>query len=297
MAKTGTDSMQSRQAYRGETLTRQLTRVLLSRPEHFSIAETVNPFSSHSAPVDLPLALTQWDQLCTAFQRVGLDISLVDPCPGLEDMCFAAMQSFVGVDHDERSFVVPSRMLHRHRRDEVEHFSRWYSKQGYRILELDLAGEEFLEGGGDLLWNPDWESIWAGFGHRSTRAAVDQFAALMEEMGFGVRKLELVDPHFFHLNLCLAPLAPDALLIYPGAFAPETLARIRLLAHTYEITREEALQFVCNGVSVNGYYITPRLTRRLEQILGREGIEPIVVELSEFQKAGASIASLKMLLP
>jgi len=72
---------------------------------------------------------------------------------------------------------------------------------------------------------------------------------------------------------------------------------IRLLAQTYEITREEALQFVCNGVAVNGYYITPRLTRRLEQILGREGIEPIVVELSEFQKTGASIASLKMLLP
>jgi len=89
--------------------------------------------------------------------------------------------------------------LHRRRRDEVEPFSRWYSRQGYRILELDLEGEEFLEGGGDLLWNPDWESIWAGFGHRSTRAAVDQFAALMEGMGFGVRKLELVDPHFFHL--------------------------------------------------------------------------------------------------
>ena len=41
---------------------------------------------------------------------------------------------------------------------------------------------------------------------------------------------------------------------------------------------------------VNGYYITPRLTRRLEQILGKEGIEPIVVELSEFQKAGGSVA-------
>jgi len=105
------------------------------------------------------------------------------------------------------------------------------------------------------------------------------------------------DTHFYHLNLCLAPLSPDALLIYPGAFAPETLARIRSWTHTLEVSREEALQFVCNGVSVNGYYITPRLTRHLEHILGSEGIEPIVVDLSEFQKAGGSAASLKMLLP
>ena len=153
-------------------------------------------------------------------------------------------------------------------------------------MELGLAGEEFLEGTDDLLWNPDWESVWAGFGHRSTRAAVDQFATLMESMNFEVRKLELVDPYFFHLNLCLAPLAAESLLIYPGAFAPETLAQIRSCAQIFEVPREEALQFVCNGVSVNGYYITPRMTRRLEQVLGREGIEPIVVNVSEFDKAG-----------
>jgi N-dimethylarginine dimethylaminohydrolase len=188
-------------------------------------------------------------------------------------------------------------MLHRSRRDEVEHFTCWYSQQGYRIMELGLAGEEFLEGAGDLLWNPDWESVWAGFGHRSTRAAVDQFATLLESMNFEVRKVELVDPYFFHLNLCLAPLAPESLLIYPGAFAPETLAQIRSYAQTFEVTREEALQFVCNGVSVNGYYVTPRMTRRLEQVLGKEGIEPIVVDVSEFEKAGGSVASLKMLLP
>ncbi len=297
MAKAGADSSQSRKVCEGETVARKFTRVLMSRPDHFSLSESGNPLSRHSAPVDLPLAIAQWEHLCTVFQQVGLDISLVNPCPGLEKMCFAATQSFAGVDHEGRSFVIPSRTLHRRRRDEVEHFTRWYSRRGYRIVELDLDGEELLEGSGDLLWSLDGESIWAGFGHRSTRAAVDQFAAVMGEMGFEVRKLELVDPRFFHLNLCLAPLAPGALLIYPGAFAPETLAEIRLMARTYEVTREEALQFACNGVSLNGYYITARLNSRLEQFLGKEGIEPIVVELSEFQKAGGSVASLKMLLP
>ncbi len=294
---TETGLKQFRQAYRSETLTRQLRHVLMSRPDFFSITEARNPFSRLDVSVDLSLAIQQWEKLRNTFQQVGLGVFTLDPHPGLEDMCFSASQSFVGMDHEERAFAVPSRMLHRSRRDEVEYASCWYARQGYRIVDLGLEGEEFLEGAGDLLWNPDWESIWAGFGHRSTRAAVEQFAGLMDAMGFGVHTLELVDPYFFHLDLCLAPLAPESLILYPGAFAPETLASIRHWAQTYEVSREEALQFVCNGISVNGYYITPRLTRRLEQILGSEGIEPIVVELSEFQKSGGSAAALKMLLP
>jgi N-dimethylarginine dimethylaminohydrolase len=296
MGKAATGANQLRR-YEARTLPRQFTRVLMSRPEYFAISEARNPIARNDIPVDLPRALQQWENLCEAFERVGLAVSLIDPCPSLEYMCFTAGQAFVGIDREDRSFAVPSRKLHRSDPDEVKPFADWYCRLGYRLLDLALDGEEFLEGAGDLLWDSDWQSVWASFGHRSTRAAVDQFAALMEAMGFEVRKLELVDPRFFHLNLCLAPLAPQALLIYPGAFAPETLARIRLLAETFEVTREEAMQFVCNGVAVNGYYITPRLTHRLEQILGRAGIEPIVVDVSEFEKAGASIASLKMLLP
>jgi len=284
-------------AYRRETLTRQIRRVLVSRPEFFAIGEARNPFSRQHSTVDLPLALAQWERLCDAFRQAGLEVAEVEARSGLEDMCFVASQAFVGVDAEDRSFAVLSRMLNRSRRDEVEIAALWYSHQGYRIIDLSPEGEEFLEGAGDLIWNPDWQYVWAGYGHRSTLASVDLFAATMEEMGFAVHKLELVDPYFFHLNLCLAPLTPDSLLIYPGAFAPQTLAHIRSLATVHEVAREEALQFVCNGVAVNGYYITARLSRRLEQILGEEGIDPIVVDLSEFHKAGGSVASLKMLLP
>jgi N-dimethylarginine dimethylaminohydrolase len=283
--------------YRAQALPRQFTQVLMSRPDYFAISEDRNLISHHDVPVDLPRALRQWENLCQAFQCAGLTVSLIDPSPAVDYMCFPAGQAFVGIDREDRSFAVPSRKLHRSIPSEVEPFADWYCRHGYRILDLALDGEEFLEGAADLLWDADWNSVWAGFGHRSTRAAVDQFAIQMEAMGFQVHKLELVDPHFFHLDLCLAPLAAQALLIYPGAFAPETLARIRNLAETFEVPREEAVQFVCNGIAVNGYYITPRLTPRLEQILGRQGIEPIIVEVSEFEKAGASIAALKMLLP
>ncbi len=287
---------QHRQDYRSEALTRRLSRVLMVRPEFYANAEARNPLSRNQPPIDLPLAQLQWQALCAAFARTGLEIQELKPHTGFEDMCFTACQAFVGMDSEDRAFAIMARMLHRSRRDEVGLFANWYAQHGYRIFDLGLEDDEFLEGG-DLLWNPDWEAIWTGFGHRSTRAAVDLFAGVMGDMGFTVRKLELVDPYFYHLNLCLAPLTPDSVLLYPGAFAPQTLAAIREAATVHELPRHEALQFICNGVSINGYYITPRLTRRLEQILGEEGLEPIVVDLSEFHKAGGSAAALKMLLP
>lgn len=297
MERAEVESKQRHLPCRSERLTRQLSRVLVVPPSFFGASEAKSPFSRQNSSIDLPLAIAQWERLCEAFERAGLKVLQLEPHYGFEDMCFADSQAFVGIERDDRSFAIPSRMLHRSRRDEVEHFTRWYSHQGYRIIDLGLEDEEFMEGAGDLIWNPDWESVWAGFGHRSTRAAIDLFAATMAEMGFAVRKLELVDPYFYHLNLCLAPLTPDAALIYPGAFSPETLVQIRGLTQTLEVSREEALQFECNGLSVNGYYITPRLSRRLELILAGHSIEPIVVDLSEFQKAGGSVASLKMLLP
>ena len=284
------------QASSREALSRQLRRVLMVRPEFYANTEARNPLSRNQPPVDLPLAQRQWQALCASLAHIGLEVQELKPHASLEDMCFAASQAFVGMDREDRAFAVMARMLHRSRRDEVLLFANWYAQHGYRIFDLGLADDEFLEGG-DLLWNPDWQAVWAGFGHRSTRAAVDLFASVLGELGYTVRRLELVDPYFYHLNLCLAPLTADAVLVYPGAFTPTTLATIRGSATVYEVQRQEALQFLCNGISINGYYITPLLTRRLEQILGEVGLEPVVVELSEFHKAGGSAASLVMLLP
>jgi N-dimethylarginine dimethylaminohydrolase len=283
--------------FTGEHGARRLSRALLCRPDFYCVNEPRNPFTRPGEMVDSARAIKQWEALCAALEHAGLEVSVAEPAAGLEDMCFTASQFFAGIDLEERSFAVPARMLHRTRRDEVQRMAQWYSAQGYRILDLDLGGEDFLEGSADLLWSPELESIWAGYGNRSTLGAVQQFAAVMESLEFSVRPLEMVDPHFYHLNLCMAPLTPDSVLLYSGAFSPEALAEIRRHVRTHEVSREDALHFVCNGLTVNGYYITPRVTRLLEQALGSEGIVPLPVDLSEFQKAGGSAASLAMLLP
>ena len=48
-----------------------------------------------------------------------------------------------------------------------------------------------------------------------------------------------------------------------------------------------------NGIVVNGRFITPQLTENLQQILNREGLNPVVIDTSEFEKSGGSAFCMK----
>ena len=114
------------------------------------------------------------------------------------------------------------------------------------------------------------------------------------ELGFPVIPLQLVDDHCYHLDTCLCPLNNDAALIYPGAFSPDSLQTIRGgWKRIHELTRDEARQFMGNGIVANGRFITPRLNQNLEQILAQEGLTPVVVDTSEFEKSGGSVFCMK----
>jgi N-dimethylarginine dimethylaminohydrolase len=63
------------------------------------------------------------------------------------------------------------------------------------------------------------------------------------------------------------------------------------------LTAEEAHRFMGNGIVVNGSYITPCVTPPLEAILHQEGLNPVIVETTEFEKAGGSCFCMKTFLP
>jgi N-dimethylarginine dimethylaminohydrolase len=260
-------------------------------PAFFDVREPKNPYMGE--PIDRAKAQQQWEYLRHSLQDSGLKVEIIDPVKDLDDMVFAANQVFVGHHDQIGKFIVPSRMRHASRHREVPFFVDWFRHRGYRVIELDLTGE-YLEGQGDLLWHPDRSRIWAAYGFRSTRGGVQKFAAAMQELGFPVIPLQLIDDHCYHLDTCLCPLNDDAALIYPGAFSPESLRAVRGgWKRIHELTRDEALQFMGNGIVVNGRFITPRLTPNLQQILAQESLQPVVVDTSEFEKSGGSVFCMK----
>ena len=212
-------------------------------------------------------------------------------------MVFAANQLFVGEKSGYGKFAVPGHMVHESRQREVPFYVEWCRQQGYQIIDIDFADDR-LEGHGDLLWHPDGSRIYAGFGFRSTRGGVDKFSAEMSKLGIPVIPLQLIDPYCFHLDTCLCPLNGDAALIFPGAFSSDALASLhKAWKRLHLLTAEEAHHFMGNGIVANSSYITPHITPPLEAILKQEGLNPVIVDTSEFEKAGGSCFCMKMVLP
>ena len=273
------------------------TQVLLCPPAYFDVVDQKNPYMSRKSPIDRAKAQRQWDALRSALEDAGCQVETIDPAPGHEDMVFAANQVFLGFHPDIGKFVVPSQMLHSSRQREVPFYVDWYCQHGFKVIEVNL-GDDHLEGHGDLLWHPDWSRIYAGYGFRSTEKGVEKFRQAMSKLEVSVVPFHLVDPYCYHLDTCFCPLNNDAVLIYSAAYAAHSLAALLpIWKRVHELTTDEAHKFMGNGIVVNGRYLTPYITPHLESILHQEGLTPVVIDTSEFEKSGGSLFCMKAFLP
>ena len=275
-----------------------MRNVLFCPPTYFRLIDVKNPFMQGSSAIDPDRAYQQWENVRRAFAEAGFGLLQVEAAEGLEDMVFAANQTFVGTVPDGQPFVVISYMRHESRRREVPHYRKFFEQRGFEVIDLKLPAGEFIEGGGDLLWNADMRFIWAGYGFRSTKAGIAALTSAMMQRTVKVVPLELSDPRFYHLDTCLAPLTADSVLIYPRAFTENALQAIRgNVQRVHEVSEEDALRFICNGVAANGRFITGALPASLEAALKKESLAPIVVDTAEFEKSGGSVCCLKMFVP
>lgn len=65
-------------------------RLLMCHPEHFRVAYAINPWMDPSDPVDVGLAIRQWEGLHAVYEQLGYQVELIEPVPGLPDMVFTA---------------------------------------------------------------------------------------------------------------------------------------------------------------------------------------------------------------
>jgi N-dimethylarginine dimethylaminohydrolase len=266
--------------------------VLVCPPDYFTVRDVKNPFMDAEHPVDHALARKQWDGLCKALNEAGVETLQIAPVEDLEDMVFTANQAFVSFP-GTKPFVVPSAMRFASREREVPYFIDWFKGRGFEIVNVDLDGE-YLEGGGDLLWHPDGSKVWAGHGFRSSQNGVLAFADAMQGKRITVEPLQLVDERFYHLDTCFTPLTVQAALIYPPAFDEASLLKLTAaFPRLYEVSELEALTFICNGIVANDRYIASHAYDGVRAALAREGLDPVIVDLSEFEKSGGSAFCLK----
>ncbi|MFE5487881.1 dimethylargininase [Streptomyces sp. NPDC056527] len=254
-------------------------RYLMCPPTHFKVTYSINPWMDPTKPVDLPLALAQWEDLQARYVSLGHTVELLDPDPGLPDMVFAANGATV-VD----GRVLGAKFAYPERTDEATAHRDWFSRNGYPEVWVP---EHVNEGEGDFAVTASW--ILAGRGFRSSPLAHHE---AQEFFGRPVIGLELVDPRYYHLDTALSVLDAegDEVMYYPGAFSAGSRAVLaRLFPDALLATEADAAALGLNAVSDGRHVLLPQAAVGLYAPLRDRGFEPLGMDLSELLKGGGSV--------
>jgi N-dimethylarginine dimethylaminohydrolase len=264
-------------------------RFLMCAPRHFEVAYVINPWmEGNIARGNNPAAAAQWKALLALLRRYA-DVDCISAEPGVPDLVFTANAGLVL----ERR-VILSAFRHPERRLEEAYFSRWFSSHGFEVLTMPEG--VYFEGAGDALFDRRLPLLWMGHGHRTDDAAA---AIIASRLDIDVVPLQLVNPHFYHLDTCLCPLDGGALLYYPDAFDRASQERIAALVPPelrIAVDVIDAAAFACNAINPGRHVIMNQASEALRLTLNRHGYELHQTPLSEFMKAGGSAKCLTLKL-
>jgi N-dimethylarginine dimethylaminohydrolase len=262
---------------------------LMCPPTLYDVDYVINPWMAGNVHASSRTrAAEQWQCLYEAVSKIAR-VELVEPEPGSPDMVFTAN---AGLEHN--GIVAISSFFHPERQGEEPNFRRWFQQAGYKLIDIPRATP--FEGEGDALFATAGNYLWVGHGPRT---ALSSHRALHDIWGIPVVPLHLIDPRFYHLDTCFAPLEGGYVMYFPDAFDHLSLHRIEAFYPPEKriIIREaDAVCFACNAINVGRTIILNRISSKLSGQLAHLGFKVIQVELTEFLKAGGAAKCLVMIL-
>ena len=260
-------------------------RYLMCPPTHFDVSYAINPWMDIAVKVDRARAQRQWEALVATLREAGAEVETLMPRAGLPDLVFTANLGLVDGD----TFIA-ARMRHPERRDEPAHAEHWFREHGFAVRHL--SEDVVQEGAGDGL--PFEGTLVGGYRTRSSASSYVDIARIVDAR---ILPVELVDERFYHVDIVFCPLDARSALVAESKLDAEGGRLIReLVPDPIVLTDEEAEAFSANAVVVGRTVVMPACSPRLEGELRARGFDPVVVDVSEFLKAGGGPRCLTLAL-
>ncbi len=259
-----------------------MKKVLMCPPKAFDVIYSINPWMDVSNRPDKGLALRQWENLYNTYIKLGVKVAIIEQDKNLPDMVFTAN---AGIVHG--STFISSNFVPLERKPEEALFQEWFHKNGYEVVTL----ENNQSGEGDALLSNN--KLYCGHGYRSNIKAYDEIRKVVDTE---IIPLEIVDPFFYDLDLLFCPLGDRGCLSYPQGLAQTSQYIVKALPNNIILNHHEVKKQLCNSVYIDGKLIMNICSERLRQELFKLDVEPIIINISEFAKAGGGLKCLTLKL-
>jgi N-dimethylarginine dimethylaminohydrolase len=147
-------------------------------------------------------------------------------------------------------------------------------------------------GAGDALWAGSGKTkLICGIGPRTDVRALDDLTERFRDntsSPFKAYGMRLIDPRFYHIDVCFCPLNDRLALYYPYAFDSVSRHNLSNEMELIPISSEDAARFACNAVVVGNNVIMNQGPEKTARDLERAGFKTDFVDMSEFIKSGGS---------
>lgn len=259
--------------------------VLLCPPTYFDIEYEINPWMHIQNRVEAEKAGREFQQLKKLYQQLAVRILELPQEKGLPDMVFAANYGYpVG------GTFIQSNFKFRQRRKESEFARLFFEKQlGKKVYSL--PNDIFFEGQGDLL--TDGNRYFFGWGKRSSPLAK---AYLEDFLRQEIVDFELVNPYYYHLDTCFAPIGNESVVINTESFTKNSLSKVyQYFSDVIIANKQDNQVLACNLVVVGRNIIIGKgISMDLRNALEDRRFTVHELEMGEFLKSGGSVKCLSL---
>jgi N-dimethylarginine dimethylaminohydrolase len=291
--------------------------VLMGDPAWFSVKGGANPHTrtrwGTRRSVDRATAQRQWARLRDVLADLGVRVLEVEPDPAHPGLVYPANAGFLtDVDAEkplaEKTFHLAN--LLPTRAGEKPHYRRVLEAAGFRCAELDpryrMEGEadffpvadHYLLTHGPIerqrftpAWGwPPWRRV---YGFRTDARVLPLLAELVKPRP--VLRIELVNEAHYHGDTALCAFGPGRrfLLVWRPALAPGAweLLEVAFPGALIPLSDADAACYAANSFTLTrdgvSHLVMPAgVSERLQAQVRERGVEPVVVDVSEFLKKG-----------
>jgi len=274
-----------------------------SQPNNIWMEEMFNK-DPKSLIINKDRAYRQWLDLYTFLAGSSL-VYLLPNKKEFQDITYVANLGIHLHHIQDDNIIILSNFTSEPRKGEELVGKQFFESMGYKTIISPFK----FEGEADLKYLGGNNYI-GGWGIRS-QIETYEWLNKHPDLNINVIPVEMVDDYLYHLDCSIFPLTTSDCMVCTEMFTEQEIAHIERYTNIIDVEYDDAMGGITNSLRMSNliinssniselkahdedYVFEKNKINNLEKICGKLGMEPVIINLSEFYKSGGMLSCLVM---